>query len=1013
MKRINFKFSLMTLALWSASQAMAATPAKELGENLVGEVCELKSRDDLTPEQGLPPDARIFCGEKQAGNLVYSKFLSSSNKDINQLKLQLLAQYKSGRAANLVNSRMKCGEPGWLMSAADTPIAMFPCQLKSGGWQHMVVVYANKEILEVSDGAPTMATSLLRMTGLKEEDVLKATTPERLQTLWGKPVILASASDLAQFKQLVNDGRNANNLSKFPQAEESFRKALELQTKFLGPNNTAIADTLLDLALNVSNQGKTDEAQALFRRAEPIVQKSPFEADRARFAFYQGLEAANRGDTENGLKFAREATGAWRKLATGDSVQGLLSGGASSGNTAEKGELILALNFEAQMSLRNEDLVSANALASEALLLLTQTEGLPKWWRADVMLTLGEVSIAQGRLSAAETYFNSALVTRQRIFGDGASTLPVLTALGKAYQAESMNTSAIITYRDAFKLAKSLNLPGEVFSKEQLVPFGAAISDYADTLKDETSRQGLYAEAFDAFQMARSGVVDKTIAKAQARMANNDPAISDIIERLQNLQRKRDGAKAELALEQALPDEERSGEVEARLQLDIRTGDQNIRKLQQELNVKFPAYSQLANPKPLQLIEIRKRLGDKEALVSFIIGRKQSFIQVTRRGGNYVARVKESETSLNDTVKALRRALEIQGGAINEFDLARSHELYQSLFSSVERYLKDVDHLIVASAGPLASLPFGLLVTKPPKNGDYSEAHWLTQQFAISHVPSMQAFYTLRGNVPNRLPPYPLLAFGDPVLQGQTDKKGETGALEKAATGCRPDGPFSGDVLRALAPLPETTGEIKTVSQILGQNKSSVFLREQASEDNLRKQNLSDYRILYFATHGLLPGELRCQAEPGLVLTPPNGQSSDKASDGLLEASEIAGMKLNADMVVLSACNTAGGGGKFGGEALSGLAESFFFAGARSLVVSHWQVPSAATAALLSGMFTKLGPELKGGSSAALRTSQMNLITQKKSAHPFFWAAFVVVGDGMAASSSALLSAQSGQETKK
>jgi CHAT domain-containing protein len=135
-----------------------------------------------------------------------------------------------------------------------------------------------------------------------------------------------------------------------------------------------------------------------------------------------------------------------------------------------------------------------------------------------------------------------------------------------------------------------------------------------------------------------------------------------------------------------------------------------------------------------------------------------------------------------------------------------------------------------------------------------------------------------------------------------------------------------------------------------------------------------------------------------LVLTAPHQQATNKNQDGLLAASEIAALKLNADLVVLSACNTAGSGGKFGGEALSGLAESFFFAGARSLVVSHWKVPSAETAQLMSGMFATLGPSLQGGVSPALKSAQAVLIAEKKTAHPFFWGAFVVVGDGMAVS---------------
>src|SRR5208282_374042 len=133
---------------------------------------------------------------------------------------------------------------------------------------------------------------------------------------------------------------------------------------------------------------------------------------------------------------------------------------------------------------------------------------------------------------------------------------------------------------------------------------------------------------------------------------------------------------------------------------------------------------------------------------------------------------------------------------------------------------------------------------------------------------------------------------------------------------------------------------------------------------------------LYFATHGLLPGELVCQTEPALALSPPPTPAKTKEEDGLLEASEIAELKLNAGLVVLSACNTAEGRDDLGGGSLAGLAEAFFFAGARTLVASHWQVPSAATARLMVGMFGHLRPDLSGGVAESLRQSQLALIAQ-------------------------------------
>ncbi len=964
----------------------AAVPA---GENLSGESCVLREREDLVQSPGLPMDQLIFCGDKAAGQLLYDRIIASGKVDAATAKTLLTNQYARGRAQRLIAAKAHCAEPKWLDDSSTRVLALFPCQLKSGGWPYLVLVSSSKEILSVADGPPALLPVLLKAAGMSAEGIAKATDKAYLQNLWSKPVVLASSADLARFKQMAREGRSASTQGNFAQAEDSLRRALELQIKLLSENDPSIADTLMDIALNVSNQRRDEEAQALFRRAEAIVQKSPFEADRARLVAYQGYEAANRADYEAALKFARAASSAWRKLVSGGTASGVLAGNAAN-NSAERAELAMALNFEAQMALRNDDVTSAGALASEALLSFSQLDGVPVWWKADVLTTLGEISILQGRLSASETYFNSALAIRKQAFGDGPMTMPVLAALGKAYQREGMNSSAIITYRNVFQLARKFPASSVSLSNEQLVPFGAAVADYAATLTDETAKQGLYAEAFDAFQLSRSSLIDQTIAKAQARLSLTDPQITALVEELQSRQRQMDVARADLSSEQALSDQERSAIIESRLQKEINDQRVAVAQLNQKLATQFPAYNQLSNPKPINLLEMRKRLGDREALVSFIIGKKQSFIQITKRQGNLVAKINAGEEELRESVKTLRRALEIQGTSVNEFNLAASYALYQSLFGAVKNQLQGVDHLIVAAVGPLASLPFGLLVTQTPVAKDYSHAHWLGQQVAISHTPSLQAFFILRTDTPRLIPGKMMLAFADPVLDGKAAAEATT------AQPCLRDGPMNSSTLRMLAPLPDTATEVRNIANIMGSASSTLLLREQATETNFMQQPLQDFRILYFATHGLLPGELKCQAEPGLVLTPPRQQAQSKEQDGLLAASEISALKLNADLVVLSACNTAGSGGKFGGEALSGLAESFFFAGARSLVVSHWQVPSAATTKLMSAMFNTLGPGFVGGASLALKAAQARLIADSSTAHPFFWAAFVVVGDGMA-----------------
>ena len=209
--------------------------------------------------------------------------------------------------------------------------------------------------------------------------------------------------------------------------------------------------------------------------------------------------------------------------------------------------------------------------------------------------------------------------------------------------------------------------------------------------------------------------------------------------------------------------------------------------------------------------------------------------------------------------------------------------------------------------------------------------------------------------------------------------------------------------VRSLCPLPETAFELRCVAKSLGVPESEIRLGESASESDIKRLSesgeLANYRVVHFATHGLLAGDTelmaRRQGEPALVMTPP-AAPKDAEDDGLLTASEVAQLKLNADWVILSACNTAAGD-KLGAEALSGLARAFFYAGARTLLVSHWPVYSDAAVRLTTRAFAELEVRPSEGRAEALQHAMSDLMddrSQDYNAHPAVWAPFVVVGEG-------------------
>jgi CHAT domain-containing protein/tetratricopeptide (TPR) repeat protein len=371
------------------------------------------------------------------------------------------------------------------------------------------------------------------------------------------------------------------------------------------------------------------------------------------------------------------------------------------------------------------------------------------------------------------------------------------------------------------------------------------------------------------------------------------------------------------------------------------------------------------------------------------------------------------------------------------FDLARSYALYKALFGDVEDLIKDKRLLIVPS-GPLTQLPFQVLVTKPPRvalpefAAGYRDVVWLVREHAITVLPAVSSLKAIRELAKESHASEKYIGFGNPLLDGDVDKISDEETTAKRLASIKlarearcepvqtlqtaaladpaeesgritrgPDGLAEIADLRRWAPLPETADEVCGVANILGVDvRSHVYIGRDAREEMVKRLSkegeLAKYKIVHFATHGALAGELSPAAEPGLILTPPD--KATEVDDGYLSASEVAALKLDADWVILSACNTAAGEEK-SAEALSGLARAFFYAGARSLLVSHWYVASKTAIPLITTAIAMLTVDPEIGRADALRRSMLSMIDTGRDyeAHPAFWAPFVLVGEGGAA----------------
>lgn len=535
-------------------------------------------------------------------------------------------------------------------------------------------------------------------------------------------------------------------------------------------------------------------------------------------------------------------------------------------------------------------------------------------------------------------------------------------------------------------------------------------------------------ESFRLADAARGRSVQRALSASAARAAVRDPALATLIRDEQDVLKQIAAQFGLLSNLLALP----PGQRDDKAILSLRTHVDKLRdaraKTRQQIEKQFPEYASLIDPRPPSPDDVRGALRAGEALVSFYLAQDNSFIWVVPKDGPVqFAASPVGAAAIEQKVNRLRRALEPQAetlGDIPAFDLALAYELYQTLLQPVEAGWKPAKSLFVVSNGALGLLPLSLLPTAPatldakaaPLFDGYKAVPWLVRSHAVTQLPSTAALKTLRSLPAGSAKRAPLIGFGDPFFNAEqaaeaaseapqriasADPVAVRGAKLKRRNAPQTEGINSAE-LGQLPRLPDTADELRSVAAAMQADlATSLHLGKSANERIVKQAKLDGYRVVAFATHGLIPGEINGLAQPALALTAP--QIADVDGDGLLTMDEILGLKLDADWVVLSACNTGSGAGA-GAEAASGLGRAFFYAGTRALLLTNWSVHSASARDLVTDLFRRQSADAKLGRAEALRQAMAALLegpgyqedgkTLFSYAHPIFWAPYSLMGDG-------------------
>jgi hypothetical protein len=739
---------------------------------------------------------------------------------------------------------------------------------------------------------------------------------------------------LVQYTSLGLVAEKAGNLVA---AQKYYAESVRIREKVYGPESAGVAQALESLGAVYIKLGQPDAAEPLFRRVLKIRQDliRPDHAFAASGHSNLGDVSLARGNWSAALASYRQAI----RLMTGQDTSLTIVKSIVEREIGGYRDTFIGL-CRAAWQMSDRSAADRSALFEE-----TFAAG-QRAWNTSAASALAKMT---ARIGAGETDLGRGIRKVQdlseRILRLHADDNRLLAGWSATQRADPAYSALSEQFRAA-SIARSRDQAPTIKRQRELVERLQALSQRCPSGPKKAG-----CEAADRER--------ETIAKELGELSKATSVGADDVMAIH---------KRMEAAEKLLPGYAQFTARRTALRNDIDRSETEVRQAHAHIVAAFPTYAALADPRPLSVAETQALLKPDEALVAILVGSAKSFLWVVTRERTGWAQIDFGNEEMAKEVLALRNGLDplaqqdaegatgSRAGVVQGFDLERAHALYRRTLGSLDGVFAGKRHLIVVPTGPLTSLPFQVLITEPPPRGPEAlrDAAWLIRGHALSVLPSVPSLSALRNLAGSASASRPFFGVGDPVLEGPDPAERQRSGRKRQANtpaGFYRNGLADIRAVRELTPLPDTADELRTIGKVLGASSDAINLRKAASESLVKATALSDYRIVHFATHALVAGDLSGLAEPALVLTPPDVPT--EADDGLLTASEIATLKLNADWVVLSACNTAAGSAE-GAEALSGLARAFFYAGARALLVSHWAVYSRAATELTTKTFAMI-----------------------------------------------------------